>query len=208
MNNRQAMGRRSKQRGNTLETQTAAQFSEWTGHTFRRTPASGAWSASEQFGVDADVITPWNEWRWIIECKFYNASNWTIENLLNNTLYFPKWVAQAVREGQGADAPFMLVFRRNRIHPFVLMPYNDKLARLFSTYIVTNVQYTSEVTGLLENIRTITVTMDELLQQPFTVFTELGNKDTWQKQIVSQKPVKAKASNPDKLLKQIEGLGL
>jgi len=208
MVNRHALGAAAKKRGNSLETATAKDLSEWSGRTFRRTPASGAWSAAEQFGVNADVISTWDKWHYIVECKYYN-SPWTIENLLTNTAKFPMWVAQAVREGQASDAPFMLVFRRNYVKSFVLMPYTDKLIEKLPQYVVTGVNYISEVSGLEEGIKTVT-TPQETLLSTFSPeeFVELFTGVDWQKQIKKAKKKKVDKTEVKDILSSLDDLDL
>ena len=203
---RHALGAASKRRGNSLENETAKQLTKWSGHTFKRTPASGAWSASEQFGVSADVITTWKEWPYIEECKFYNSGNWTIENLLNSNQHFPTWVAQAVREGHDNNAPFMLVFRRNRIHSYILMPYTEVIARDFDAYVVSKVKYTSEVTATPETIKTITIKMDDLVNYSSSKFIKAYDKD-WEKKI-TKLVTKSKVKSVDSIMKDIDDLGV
>ena len=201
---RHALGAASKRRGNSLENEVSKQLSAWTGHVFRRSPASGAWSASQQFGVSADVITTWDSWPFIIECKFYNSGNWTIENLLSSNQHFPTWVAQAVREGHDNHAPFLLVFRRNRIHSFVLMPFSATIASDFDNYVVSRVYYTSEVTGNKESIRTITVKIDDLLKYSPDNFIKSYDKK-WESKISKEK-VESKAPSIDSIMKSVDNL--
>lgn len=205
---RHKLGAAAKKRGNFLESSTAKDLSEWSGKTFKRTPASGAWSAAEQFGVNADVISTWDKWNYIVECKYYN-SPWTIENLLSNTAKFPVWVAQAVREGQESDAPFMLVFRRNYVKSFVLMPYTEKLVNRLPKYIVTNVSYISEVSGLEEHIKTVT-TQQEVLLSSFKPddFVGLYEKVDWQKQITKAPKKKVKKQDVKDVLDSLDKLNI
>lgn len=205
---RHIMGAQNKRKGNALETATAKDLSEWSGKVFRRTPASGAWSAAEQFGVNADVISTWDRWNYIVECKYYN-SPWTIENLLTNTAKFPTWVAQAVREGQESNAPFMLVFRRNYVKPFVLMPYSSKLVGKLSQYIITDVSYVSEVSVLEERIKTVT-TSQEVLLSSITPdeFVKLYRGVDWQKQITKSPKKKVKKQDAKDVLDSLDKLDI
>ena len=207
MVNRQLLGKQSKRRGNGLENQTAKLLADWSGKTFRRTPASGAWSAAEQFGVNADVISTWPEWHFIVECKFYN-SPWTLENLFTNTAKFPTWVAQAVREGQESKAPFLLVFRRNYIKSFVLMPFNAKATKL-SQYMVANTSYTSEVTGGIETVRSITTPLETLMNEVKAEDFVKWYKDVdWEKQIKRAPKKKVNKTEVKDILSDIDKLGL
>jgi len=205
---RHKLGSAAKKRGNSLEASTAKDLSEWSGKVFRRTPASGAWSAAEQFGVNADVVSTWNKWNYIVECKYYN-SPWTIENLLSNTAKFPTWVAQAVREGQESNAPFMLVFRRNYVKPFVLMPYTKGLVEKLPGYIVTKVSYVSEVSGLEEHIKTVTAKQEDLLSNISpNEFVALFDKVDWQKQITKAPKKKVKKQDVKDVLDSLDKLNI
>lgn len=205
---RHKLGAAAKKRGNALESETAKDLSAWSGKTFRRTPASGAWSSAEQFGVNADVISTWDKWNYIVECKYYN-SPWTIENLLTNTAKFPTWVAQAVREGQESNAPFMLVFRRNYVKPFVLMPYSSKLVNKLRQYIITDVSYVSEVSALEERIKTVT-TSQEVLLSSITPdeFVKLYSGVDWKKQITKAPKKKVKKQDVKDVLDSLDSLDI
>lgn len=207
MVDRHKLGSSAKKRGNSLEREVADYLAEWSGKTFKRTPASGAWSSAEQFGVNADVISTWPDWHYIVECKYYN-SDWTLENLFSNNTHFPVWVAQAVREGQESDAPFMLVFRRNYIKPFLLLPYTAKATKV-SQYMVTNVTYLSEVTGAKESIKTITMPLVTFMNEvSATDFIKWYASADWQKRIKKQKVKKPTKADVNDVLSALDDLDL
>lgn len=208
---RSAIGRKSKMRGNSFESEIAKKFSAWSGKEFNRTPASGSlhWGDNNQFKVDGDVITSDPQWPYLIECKRYDSVKLGLEELMNGNEPFPKFVAQSVREGLHTKCPWMLVFRRNRIHGFVLFPYTDKLPLFFSDYMVKTIHYTSELTGLEESIKTFTIPLDELLDAKYSTVCNIYDSPTgwksWIKEI--EKPV-TKEPDIDSLMKGIDDLGL
>jgi len=205
--NRQVLGRSSKRRGNSLEREIAQQLSDWTGEYFKRSPTSGADHGLKNFGISADVITTWKEWPYIVECKFYNAGSWTLENVLHGNSWFPKFVSQSVREGHTEGAPFMLIFRRDYVKPFVLMPYSSKLANKLSHYMVSDIEYASEVTGGIEVIKTITFTMEELVTLDKNWFISSYDKN-WENKIKKKKKNSKKVASVDNILSSIKDLGV
>ena len=211
MTDRVAVGKRSHQRGNQFEAEIAKKFSAWSGKEFNRTPASGSlhWGDNNQFKVDGDVITSDTNWPFLIECKRYDSVKLGLEELMSGNEPFPKFIAQSVREGLHTKCPWMLVFRRNRIHGFVLFPYTDKLALTFSNYVVKTINYTSELTGLEESIKTFTIPLDDLLDTPYSAVcniyeSPLGWK-SWIKEI--EKPA-VKEPDINSLMKGIDDLDL
>lgn len=206
MVNRVKLGKSAKNRGNTLERDTAKQLADWSGKTFSRTPTSGANHALKAFGASADVMTTWDDWPYIIECKFYN-DGWTLENVMKGNKHFPSWVAQSVREGQSEDAPFMLVFKRDYNHSFVMIPYTEELTNIISSYLVANILYVSEVTGGKETIKTMTFSMDDILAEEPKKFVKAYNKD-WQNMISKVEEIKKPKNTINDTLKQIEEMRL
>ena len=211
MVDRVAVGKRAKTRGNSFESEIAKKFSIWSGKEFNRTPASGSlhWGDNNQFKVDGDVITSDPDWPFLIECKRYDSVKLGLEELMNNNEPFPKFVAQSVREGIHTECPWMLVFRRNRIHGFVLFPYTNSLTKTFDNYLVKTVTYTSELTGLEETIKTLTIPIDDLLAIPYEDACKLYSKPmAWQSSIKKIEKPTVKEPDIDSLMKGIDDLNL
>jgi len=207
MVDRHALGASAKKRGNSYENELAKQFSTWSGKQFYRTPASGSLHWSENMGVNGDVSAPPEEnFPYLLEAKRY--ADWTIEALLNNSLYFPKWIAQAVREGQATKRVPFLIYRRNGIHSFVTMPYNEKVAKKFDIHIVTKNKYVSEIDASEETIKVLTVTIDELFTKDYEQAKHWFDGVDWQKQITKSPKKKVKKQDVKDVLDSLDKLDI
>ena len=207
MVNRHVLGAQSKRRGNGFENELAKQFSAWSGKEFVRTPGSGSLHWNSEMNVDGDVIAPPSEnFPYLLEAKRY--ADWDIENLLKNNSYFPKWIAQAVREGQATKRVPFLIYRRNGIHAFVTMPYNQSVAKMFKTHIVTSNTYVSEIDASEETIKVLTVTIDELFTKDYEEAKHWFDKVDWQKQITKSPKKKVKKQDIKDVLDSLDKLDI
>lgn len=207
MTNRQAMGRASKHRGNGYENEVAKQLTSWSGAEFHRTPGSGSLGWASENHVEADVIAPPSlDFNYIVECKRY--ADWTLWNLLKGNSYFPAFWAQAVREGASAGKVPLLVYRRNNERSLVTMPYNTKVLKQYDPIIVKTITYTSEVDNEEESCQTMTVLLDNLMENDFNKFNALYEGQDWQKQIKRKPKKKVKEPTVKDAVNLLDQLGI
>lgn len=164
MVDRHKIGKNSKARGSGYEKSVSDAFSAWYGsdEAFYHTPGSGSKHWATSMNVFGDVISiPEIGFNYLIECKRYEG--WTIENLLKGNLHFPSWVAQAVREGDMNGKVPLLIYKRRATKSFVTMPYNKDIE--VDPLIIKTISYTSEITHGLEQVKTMTCVLDDLLEK-------------------------------------------
>lgn len=210
MVDRHKTGARAKRKGTSLEQKTATALSKWYNETakkplkkaFYRVPASGALQWSINMNVDGDVIAdPVIKFNYCIECK--NVEGWSMENIMRGNKYFPKWLAQSVREGANIKKVPLLVFSKNYANDMVMAPYNSKLTELIDPYIIKTIEYVSEVSGKKEKAKTITFYLDSFTSIPYDKANHLYDDVDWSKQIAKPKVAKKKEKQPNKVADEI-----
>ena len=116
---RSKVGKRSRNKGASFERQISKVFSEWLGCKVRRTPMSGAYGGEWNLGGDLmfDIEVPW-----YVELK--NRESWRLEQLLNPEPCGPivKWLDSTWEEASKEGKVPMVVFTRNRVGTYILLP--------------------------------------------------------------------------------------
>ena len=122
----------SRRKGNRGELDVAVAFSKWCGELVRRTPGSGGWGGSKDFGTTADLICKRKAFPWHVEVK--HREGWVLDDLVtgirkDHDKSIHQWWVQCVQscpkiEGKNGYTKFkkepVLAFRRNR-QPWLVM---------------------------------------------------------------------------------------
>jgi hypothetical protein len=122
----------SRRKGNRGELDVAEAFSKWCGEHVRRTPGSGGWGGSQDFGTTADLICKKKAFPFHVECK--HREGWVLDDLVtgarsDHDKSIVKWWEQCWETcpkivGKNGYTKLkkepMLVFRRNR-QPWLVM---------------------------------------------------------------------------------------
>lgn len=125
---RSQIGRNNKAKGSSFERQVAKKLTNWWGGDgdFHRTPASGALHWKDDKRVSGDIVPPENStFPFSVECKNYDDV--TLYQLITNTGKFPKFWSQCTSDAAEFKKVPMLVFKRTRLKPWVVVPYCDEL---------------------------------------------------------------------------------
>ena len=143
---RVAAGKKSRRKGAGFELQAAKDFQAWWGKgSFARSPSSGGWGQKpvrDDFRACGDVITTAEDFPWVIECK--NQEGWTLDQLLlNEKCIIWSWWKQVTEETSDGLIP-MLVFKKNRQPPMVMVPegsypFSDKYFTVITEKEVLNI---------------------------------------------------------------------
>lgn len=70
----------SRRKGNRGELDVAEAFSKWCGEHVRRTPGSGGWSGSQDFGTTADLVCKKKAFPFHVEVK--HREGWVLDDLV------------------------------------------------------------------------------------------------------------------------------
>lgn len=131
----------SRVKGNRGELDVAKLFSQWSGELVRRTPGSGGWGGSKDFGTTADLVCNKKAWPFHVEVK--HREGWTLDDLVtgvrgDHSKSIVKWWEQCwsscPKAADGAGLYYtlhkepILVFRRNR-QPWLIMFREDSYHR-------------------------------------------------------------------------------
>lgn len=210
MVDRHKLGAQAKRKGSSFEQRTAVALSKWYNETakeplkkaFYRVPASGALQWSSNMNVDGDVIAdPVIKFNYCIECK--NVEGWSIENILRGNSYFPKWLAQSIREGANIKKVPLLMFSKNYAKAMVIAPYNDTLIGLLDPYVIKTIEYVSEVSGKKEKAKTVTFYLNDFTSIPYDKANHVYDDTDWTKQITKPMATKKKHKQPSKVADDI-----
>lgn len=125
----------SRVKGNRGELDVAKAFSLWCGELVKRTPGSGGWGGSEEFGTTADLICRKKAFPFHIEVK--HREGWTLDDLVtgarsDHDKSIVRWWEQCWDScPKSEDGHYytlhkepLLVFRRNR-QPWLVMFRED-----------------------------------------------------------------------------------
>lgn len=112
----------SRQKGSTYERQIAKLFTKWSGVEWRRTPMSGGWSKTIDFGVAGDLVCAHDT---DIHVELKNREGWCLTDLifgLRVNAGIVSWLKQAERDAKANGKPVaLLIFRRNRLRDSLVM---------------------------------------------------------------------------------------
>lgn len=121
------IGKNNKSKGSTFERLVARELTKWWNEgEFHRTPASGAlhWKKDER--VSGDIVPPKNSsFPFSVECK--NHEGIILDQLITNMGQFPSFWNQCSSDALTYSKIPMLVFKRSRIKPWVVLPFNSHL---------------------------------------------------------------------------------
>lgn len=116
----------SKQKGSDFERKVAKLLQKWSGYEFHRTPGSGSLHWENDKRVVSDIVpsTELKNWKFSIECKKVEKSQWEFSNLLDGTSMVLKshW-KQCYDDAKSEGLLPMLIFSKNRRSIFVMLPY-------------------------------------------------------------------------------------
>jgi Holliday junction resolvase len=112
----------SRVKGNRGELDVAKLFSQWSGELVKRTPGSGGWGGSQEFGTTADLICKKKAFIFAIEVK--HREGWVLDDLVtgirkDHDKSIVQWWIQASAATPSGKEP-LLVFRRNH-QPWLAM---------------------------------------------------------------------------------------
>ena len=117
-------GVNSRAKGSAYERRIAKVFDDYHGGTWRRTPMSGGWSKSSDYGVAGDLVctveTP-------LHVELKNREGWDLTDLLlgvrtKGTTSILEWWKQTSREAKNNKKQIpLLIFRRNRLSDSLVM---------------------------------------------------------------------------------------
>lgn len=124
---RSQIGKASKRKGSSFELKTSKVLTTWWGEgEFNHTPASGALHWKKDNRVSGDIVPPANStFPFSVECK--NHEGWTLENAITNTSPFPSFWDQCTTDAEKFNKIPMLIVKRNRVKPWIFIPYNGNL---------------------------------------------------------------------------------
>jgi len=127
----------SRTKGNRGELDVAQVFSKWSGELVRRTPGSGGWGGSKDFGTTADLVCNKKAFPFHVEVK--HREGWVLDDLVtgirsDHDKSIVKWWEQCVEscpKTVTADETIfkkipLLVFRRNRQPWLAMFPWRDE----------------------------------------------------------------------------------
>jgi len=114
----------SRTKGNRGELDVAEVFSKWSGEIIRRTPGSGGWGGSKDFGTTADLVCKKKAFPFHIEVK--HREGWVLDDLVTGARKehdksILQWWIQCTNSCPSGKMP-VLVFRRNR-QPWLVMTH-------------------------------------------------------------------------------------
>lgn len=122
----------SRVKGSRGELDVAKLFSQWCGELVKRTPGSGGWGGSQEFGTTADLICTNKAFPFHVECK--HREGWVLDDLVTGTRaedsrsvvrwWDQCWASCPKTTSRGGWLVLhkepLLVFRRNR-QPWLVM---------------------------------------------------------------------------------------
>lgn len=129
-------GVNSRAKGSAYERKIAKVFDDYHGGTWRRTPMSGGWSKSSDYGVAGDLVctaeTP-------LHVELKNREGWDLTDLLlgirtKGTTSILEWWKQTAREAKNNKKQIpLLIFRRNHLSDSLVMFKREKRSDFFTT---------------------------------------------------------------------------
>lgn len=153
----------SRVKGNRGELDVAEMFSKWSGEIVKRTPGSGGWGGSAEFGTTADLVCKKKAFPYHIEVK--HREGWVLDDLVtgnrkDHDKSIIQWWIQCVAScPKLVDGLYytlhkepMLVFRRNR-QPWLVMVRSGMLDsfehRFAAQFKLADVELLDEVSVML-----------------------------------------------------------
>lgn len=160
-----------KNKGNTMERKIAKMLTEWSGHQFNRTPASGGLHWKENNSVTGDIVPPPElQFPFSIEIKKQEVP-WDFDFILKGTSHLWDFYKQSARDSyrsitDGAFKEPLLVFSKNHRGIYAIMPYDTYTALLGAKSLVHMRLYASNCELAIVDFETMLscVTLDEVLQ--------------------------------------------
>ena len=119
------MGKMSKRKGNSFELSVAKAMSEWLGFNVRRTPRSGAYGTEGVQSLTGDLMFDF-DFPYVVECK--HRESWRLEDVFAGKGEVWEWWAKLSEEAKAASKQPMLIIKRNRVEPMVILPGQNSLA--------------------------------------------------------------------------------
>lgn len=182
----------SKKKGDTYERKTAKRLTEWWGHEFYRTPASGGLRWTEDNNVAGDIVTGTNsEFPFVIECK-HREGNWTIESIMLDRHDVKNWYKQVVEDSRRVNRVPLLMFTRNRAEDFVMLPYAEdlymKLLLGKQPIMRTVVAYTDAMTEKTEAFEVLITTLGGLTSLEPEYYKEWSKAHQWEEETLITYP--------------------
>jgi len=124
------MGKMSRQKGARFEVEVAKQFTEWTGMNVRRTPRSGAYGGENWKSLTGDLMFD-HDWPYVVELK--NRESWKLEDVFAGKGEVWEWWTKLREEATVAKKKPMLIIKKNRVEPMVMLLGYDPLAYTAAT---------------------------------------------------------------------------
>lgn len=107
----------SRQKGARAEADLVKKLSEWTGHTFKRIPMSGALDAAH--GLKGDLYIPNSLNIFCIEVKHYADDHLTSKILTDKNPQILEWWKQTIREAAQISRKPLMIYKFDRSKWFV-----------------------------------------------------------------------------------------
>lgn len=141
-----------KTKGASFELKVSKMLSKWSGKSFYRTPASGAWS-SQRLGQSAQVgdIVPPEDITFPFSIELKHHENVTLDNYMMSTGEVPSFYSQNVGDAVRANKIPMLITHSNYAPNYMSLPLSSKFVKSFQDnnkpYIITTVKFQDYVSG-------------------------------------------------------------
>jgi len=113
-------GGRAKGKG--FERLISKQLTEYFGHKFAATPASGGLRWKGIKNTRGDIVTDMPGWKWCIECK--KDESWTLDNFVTMPPKHPikQWWYQCCRDAKAIGKKPLLIFTKNHRPIYAMVP--------------------------------------------------------------------------------------
>ena len=211
------MGKMSKTKGASYELKIAKNFSSWSGESFYRTPASGAWS-SQRLGQNAqsgDIVAPEEViFPFSVELKHHEGVS--LNNYMMDSGEVPSFFTQNVGDAVRSNKIPMLITHSNYSPNYLSLPLSNKMLSDFKdrnkNYMVTTVNFEDYLTSENIEMDIMIVTLEDFFEVYSLSDFRVGYKrmfSYWYKNMLPRLQERRTGNkNPDnELEKIIENLG-
>lgn len=148
----------SRDKGSKFERVIAKMFTEVYGVEFHRTPLSGGLHWKNDNNISGDIVPPANiNFKYSIECKNVEES-WDFDKIIEGTSKIWDWWSQAVRDAKDYKKIPVLIFKKNRKEPYVMieastLKCSDGINFIYngSNYVIT--KFTDSVIKKLKGVK-------------------------------------------------------
>jgi len=159
-------GQMSKRKGASYELKISKLFSSWSGKSFYRTPASGAW-ASQRLGQDeqtGDIVAP-SSIKFPFSVELKNHEGISLENFMRSNGEIPQFFTQNVGDAVRAKKVPMLIVHKNRYPNYLAVPNNKVMLSdaidNHLNYMTTTIKYKDALTDEDLYIDVIVMTLED-----------------------------------------------